>query len=91
MADSEQKDVPAPTDPRVVAMLAVLFGRDWRDKLNGDAVFEPGPMDTWVHAVEAMLAAADAADPLRAAIRAVVQQAEEEERAGAGMPQTRGE
>lgn len=70
-------------------MLAVLFGQDWRDKLNGDAVFEPGPMDAWVHAVEAMLAAADGADPLRIAIRGVVQEGGEGGRTGAGMPETR--
>lgn len=89
MADDGRQDVPAPTDPRVVAMLAVLFGPDWRDRLNGDAIFEPDPMDSWVHAVEAMLAAADAADPLRIAIRTAVQEDGESERAGASMPEAR--
>lgn len=64
-----------PNNPRVAAMLAALFGRDW-DKLDGDVGFEKGPMETWVNAIEAMLKAADAADPLRTAIRNAIQEGE---------------
>lgn len=78
-----------PKNPRVVAMLAVLFGEDWRDRLNGDVAFESGSMAAWIYAAERMLAAADAADPLRASIRALVQDDNSADQAGSTLPALR--
>lgn len=78
-----------PKDPRVVAMLAALFGEGWRDRLKGDVAFESGPMDTWIYAVERMLGAADAVDPLRVALRGVVQTEESSDEPGSSLPALR--
>ncbi len=78
-----------PKNPRVVAMLAALFGENWRDRLKGDVAFESGPMTSWVYAVEQMLAAADAADPLRVAIRGLVQEDDSADSGGSDLPALR--
>ena len=78
-----------PKNPRVIAMLAALFGEDWRDRLKGDVAFESGPMSVWVYAIERMLGAADAADPLRVAIRGLVQENESSDEDGSDLPALR--
>ena len=75
-----------PKDPRVRAMLAMLLGDDW-EKLEGDVAFEKGPVDSWIYAAERMLVAADAVDPIRVAVRELVQgEGEDGEPGGGGMP-----
>ncbi len=74
-----------PTNPRIVAMMTVLFGKDWQ-QLDGDVAFEKAPVDFWVNAVQTMVSAADAADPIRQAIRDIVQGDSSSEQSASTIP-----
>lgn len=65
-------------------MLKALLGSEW-EQMEGDVTFSKAPVDSWVLAAETMLAAADAADPIRVAIRGLMQESTSD-RDGAAMP-----